>query len=166
MNEYLAAEQRQQAAMDAHLAEKDAFYDAHAHEHWAQQWQAVAVLLARDLRTVADDLQAEIEASYGGTQDRYPIQKRRYLRDLASVRRAGDTLQLFQMKLQQQEADDHARLARQSRSQDQGTGGEGEQRLANGGGEPAEGRGSAEGIGETNGEGQRTQPDDTRTATE
>lgn len=44
--------------------------------------------LAATLTELADDLQSEIDARYGGMQDQYPGQMRRYQRDIEPVTRA------------------------------------------------------------------------------
>ena len=51
--------------------------------------------LAGCLRECSDDLEAEIESRYAGTQNRYEVQRRRYEQDMATVKRARAMLDLW-----------------------------------------------------------------------
>lgn len=49
-------------------------------------------LLANALRECSEDLQGEIDARYGGLQDKYPDMLRKYLRDIEPITNARKLL--------------------------------------------------------------------------
>jgi hypothetical protein len=51
--------------------------------------------LAGCLRECSDDLEAEIDSRYAGTQNRYEVQRLRYERDMEPVKRARALLALW-----------------------------------------------------------------------
>ena len=62
-------------------------------------WRAVTDTslssLASCLRECSDDLEAEIESRYAGTQHRYEVQRRRHESDMEPVKRARAMLALW-----------------------------------------------------------------------